>query len=1355
MKKTKNLVFMLFVFLFMLLVIPADVEAAGKVKINRTKTTIYTGETTTLKVSGTKKKVRWTTTNKKVATVSCKGKVTGKKAGTATITAKVSGKSYKCKVTVKKPYLNKSKVTLTRGKTFTLKLTGAVAKKYTSSNKAVATVTGKGKITAKKPGTATITCTAGNSKKYTCKVTVKTEEQHIWDSGKITKAANCMSEGIKTYTCLVCGKTRTETVKASGVHALEWVVDKAASRQKAQSSDDFGCRHQECIVCHEKGITEQIINIGDKMVYGCFDEEASEQLINGVNRIRLSLMSLITVEIVDLGNGLRVNEKLNQSAMIRAAELTQNYSHDGKVTQRELIATGQNNEEGALAKWREENLYEILRDQQDIAGAAGFWFDVDGSGENLVPFWVVTIDWEETYDAKGQDFDDIFIENDETGIPDKVFYEYLLQSYDTNQDGRLSKAEAYRITTIRLYNSGVKSISGIENLSNLCGIWLEGNEISDLSPLQRLKAPLRMLWMANNQIDNLNPLKTLNLETCVCDFSGNKIEHLEFAEGKTIQSLYVDDNQITSLKGINHSDISVLFVQNNQLKTLEGLYNSKIQSLNISGNQLTSLNGMEQLDGECLDSFVADDNQITTLEPLKKLGTLMCHYFSMENNRLTSFQEILDVVGVHEDGDTSVDFSNNCLTGKVPGTFLKRYKSIDLTYNQITGVEATDFYTEKLDLSHNKIKSLDHLTSCAATLRLSYNEIDDLSELANKRGKVTTLYLDHNQISDVSPLRDCTGIEKLDLTYNKITSLVSWKDGAFMGYLQERAETDNGTSIFRRHMNLCGEYPEKDYTFALGNTITLDEAKLILPEEFYLLPYYEYGWHGEISRSYLKTPLRWIDTEYFVGNDFNEANNGLVYQELLDKWLYYKDGHVQTLYRGIAENAYGKCYVDYGCAIFNYQEVYGKEYYQLPDKSQCWKIKEDGYVDADYNGPYQVTSLYEWSTNNPTQIYYLKNGCTDTDFTGNARYVERGETCVRYIYFENGFFSDKYRYDFIEEKEGRLYYFERGIAQDYPYTGTMCDDNGVIRCYEEGIQAGDGPIKLSVSGEESDNKYYWFEGGVAKYIYTGVVVSNYADSEKSRPIFITDGVFDPTIQGLYVQDKEPYYFQDGQANVYNGVVGQDGDVWVMEMGCRNTNATGAFWFEDHYVYIENGTLDKTYQGAAAVVEFGNLGTLVVTDEVVFVSGGVLDTTFDGIYATRPFDTLEILKYKNGTWDGSFSGFISYENQDYYITDGKLSNTQKGFYEKENGQIWAIGTDGLPMTECDGGIYAWYITNTGSTNVFPYQFVKGLDVEMLAAYYVSNGMVDVTKNDVIETRDIYNNPITVTIENGKVVKEERK
>ena len=74
---------------------------ASKVQLNTKKTTVISGKSKMLKLSGTKKKVKWSTNNKAIATVTSTGKVTGKATGKAIITAKVGKKKYICKVTVK------------------------------------------------------------------------------------------------------------------------------------------------------------------------------------------------------------------------------------------------------------------------------------------------------------------------------------------------------------------------------------------------------------------------------------------------------------------------------------------------------------------------------------------------------------------------------------------------------------------------------------------------------------------------------------------------------------------------------------------------------------------------------------------------------------------------------------------------------------------------------------------------------------------------------------------------------------------------------------------------------------------------------------------------------------------------------------------------------------------------------------------------------------------------------------------------------------------------------------------------------------------------------------------------------
>lgn len=106
----KSIVFITAVAIMLTLAMPMSAEAASKKapKLNKTKTTLTITKKKTkpavqLKVKNAAgRKVKWTTSNKKVATVSKNGKVVAKKKGVAVITVKVKGsKTLRCKVTVK------------------------------------------------------------------------------------------------------------------------------------------------------------------------------------------------------------------------------------------------------------------------------------------------------------------------------------------------------------------------------------------------------------------------------------------------------------------------------------------------------------------------------------------------------------------------------------------------------------------------------------------------------------------------------------------------------------------------------------------------------------------------------------------------------------------------------------------------------------------------------------------------------------------------------------------------------------------------------------------------------------------------------------------------------------------------------------------------------------------------------------------------------------------------------------------------------------------------------------------------------------------------------------------------------
>lgn len=169
-------------------------RAVTSISLDKTSAEVKSDATLTLKATikpsnATDKTVTWSSSNKKVVTVSSKGVVTPVGKGTATVTAKSeNGLKATCKITVYQVVTGvklSETASVYAGEKTTLKATvvpsdaNEQSVTWSSSNTSVAKVSSKGVVTGVKAGTAVITVkTKEGSYKAECTVTVK---QHVTD----------------------------------------------------------------------------------------------------------------------------------------------------------------------------------------------------------------------------------------------------------------------------------------------------------------------------------------------------------------------------------------------------------------------------------------------------------------------------------------------------------------------------------------------------------------------------------------------------------------------------------------------------------------------------------------------------------------------------------------------------------------------------------------------------------------------------------------------------------------------------------------------------------------------------------------------------------------------------------------------------------------------------------------------------------------------------------------------------------------------------------------------------------------------------------------------------------------------
>lgn len=177
---------------------------------------------TVANTTATNQKLKWTTSNKKIATVNSSGKVTGKKKGKCTIKVQAtdgSGASATCKITVVKKVnkllINHNYLKVMEGRTAKLKAkvkpASATSKTlaWSSSDPSIALVSSKGKINALAPGMVEISVetTDGTKLKATC--TVEVVEENPVTSMTASAQDMIMVQGTSESASVVISPTNT------------------------------------------------------------------------------------------------------------------------------------------------------------------------------------------------------------------------------------------------------------------------------------------------------------------------------------------------------------------------------------------------------------------------------------------------------------------------------------------------------------------------------------------------------------------------------------------------------------------------------------------------------------------------------------------------------------------------------------------------------------------------------------------------------------------------------------------------------------------------------------------------------------------------------------------------------------------------------------------------------------------------------------------------------------------------------------------------------------------------------------------------------------------------------------------
>ena len=192
-------------------------------KINKKSLLLISSDTYSLKILGTTQKVKWSSSDNSIATVSSDGSVTAKEKGVATVIGKISTKKYTCKITVEKPYLNETSIEINKGDSAELELLGTSrSATWKSEDNSIATVSSGGKVTGINKGTVHVVATVGG-KEYKCAVIVNVPAGSL--TGNITyKYNNYRGNVADTNAKVILIPTDGSAKEMTVDHYVEWTV---------------------------------------------------------------------------------------------------------------------------------------------------------------------------------------------------------------------------------------------------------------------------------------------------------------------------------------------------------------------------------------------------------------------------------------------------------------------------------------------------------------------------------------------------------------------------------------------------------------------------------------------------------------------------------------------------------------------------------------------------------------------------------------------------------------------------------------------------------------------------------------------------------------------------------------------------------------------------------------------------------------------------------------------------------------------------------------------------------------------------------------------------------------------------
>ncbi|MCR4840969.1 MAG: cell wall-binding repeat-containing protein [Lachnospiraceae bacterium] len=300
----------------------------------------------------------------------------------------------------------------------------------------------------------------------------------------------------------------------------------------------------------------------------------------------------------------------------------------------------------------------------------------------------------------GAGFTDVKMASADTSVPitdqifkDDVLRKYVKDNYDSNNDGSLSSDEIAMANYMTISGLSVKSLDGIEYLTELTNLTGENCKLTklDLSG----NPALRDVNCNGNFITEVNLSNNANLSGLSLD--NNKVSSIDLSKCTGLRDLYIDNNKLTALNVRSNKELSSFYCCNNQIAKLDVSGLTALSHLECDNNHMTSLN----LNGcSKMQMLSCGNNNLTTIDlsSCKMLifaGLSMNNLSSVDVSMCPSLSNLYinnnNISDINLNSNTNLVFLN-CNDNNLAGlnlTYNTKLKTLYCNYNNISALDLT------------------------------------------------------------------------------------------------------------------------------------------------------------------------------------------------------------------------------------------------------------------------------------------------------------------------------------------------------------------------------------------------------------------------------------------------------------------------------------------------------------------------------------------------------------------------------------------------------------------------------------------------------------------------------------------